>query len=221
MAKWIISTGLNPELLLPNDNNVVNTDKSSPKKSCLGVQKGTALSVDFNFEAKPLKLNEKEILDLLEKLIAIFPYSLNSNSLLTNITWEYVLTWKKETNELRPLEAAISTLKLIRCPHVRHGLYLMFKYFILDENKLILAEFRIVYIFVLGCCFLMWSSHLSSICESACRLVNKVSKLPKDRLCKQETGIAEENFNKFLCLWVQFIDIFIEVNSATETNLFH
>lgn len=52
---------------------------------------------------------------------------------------------------------------------------------------------------------------MSTICESAVRLINKVGKLPKDRLCKQEIGIAEENVNAFLCLWVKFIDIFIEV----------
>lgn len=49
------------------------------------------------------------------------------------------------------------------------------------------------------------------ICESACRLVNKVGKLPKNRLCLQDTGISEENLNRFLNLWVQFMDIFIEV----------
>lgn len=118
--------GLDPELLLTTDLNPSNpdrgTEKSSPKKFLLGdVQEGTVLSVDPCSEAKAVKPNEKEILDLLEKLIATFPYSLNSNSLLANMTWEYVLTWKKEINDLRPLEAAIKTLKLIRCPHVKHG----------------------------------------------------------------------------------------------------
>ncbi len=115
--------GLNPELLLQNDMNVLSTekDRTSPKKSLLGIQEGVAPSVDVSFEAKPMKPNEKEILDLLEKLIAIFPYSLNSNSLLANMTWEYVLAWKKTIGELKPLEAAITTLKLIRCPHVKHG----------------------------------------------------------------------------------------------------
>lgn len=112
--------GLNPELLLQNDVNISN-EKSSPKKSLLGIQEGVALSVDPSFEAKPIRSNEKQVLDLLEKLVTIFPYSLNSYSLLANMTWEYILTWKKSINDLRPLEAAITTLQLIRCPHIKHG----------------------------------------------------------------------------------------------------
>ncbi|XP_065207798.1 rab3 GTPase-activating protein non-catalytic subunit isoform X2 [Planococcus citri] len=181
VAKWIVSMGLNPELLFLNDVSVLINDKSSPKKSLLGIQEGIALTIDPSVEARPLKSNEKEILDLLEKLVAIFPYSLNANSLLANMTWEYVLTWKKCINDLRPLEAAIATLQMIRCPHIKHG-----------------------------CCFLIWTTHLSLICESAVRLINKVGKLPKDRLCKQEVGIAEENLTAFLNLWVKFIDTFIE-----------
>lgn len=126
VARWIISLGLDPELLLTTDLNSSNpergTGKSSPKKFLLSdVQEGTVLSLDPCTEAKAIKPNEKEILDLLEKLIATFPYSLNSNSLLANMTWEYILTWKKGINDLRSLEAAIRTLKLIRCSHVKHG----------------------------------------------------------------------------------------------------
>lgn len=134
VARWIISLGLDPELLSTTDVSPSNSDrgaeKSSPKKFLLGdVQEGTVLSVDPCSEAKAVKPNEKEILDLLEKLIATFPYSLNCNSLLANMTWEYVLTWKRGINDLRPLEAAIRTLKLIRCPHVKHGRSLIYRSF--------------------------------------------------------------------------------------------
>lgn len=113
--------GLNPEFLLQNDVNAPGTERFSPKKSLLGVQEGIAVSVDPSFEAKPMRPNEKEVLDLLEKLLAIFPYSLNSNSLLANLTWEYFIAWKSMTHDLRPLEAAITTLQLIRCPRIKHG----------------------------------------------------------------------------------------------------
>lgn len=113
--------GLNPELLLQNDVNIVSSyEKPSPKKSILGIQEGIALSVDPSFEAIPIKSNEKEILDLLHKLTANFPYSLNSNAILANMVWEYILAWKS-VNDLRPLDSAITTLQLIRCPHIRHG----------------------------------------------------------------------------------------------------
>lgn len=85
--------------------------------------------------------------------------------------------------------------------------WLIFKYLL----RSILFLFPDLFL-ILGCCFLIWSSHLSMICESACRLVNKVGKLPKNRLCLQDTGISEDNLNRFLYLWVHFMDIFIEVS---------
>jgi hypothetical protein len=113
--------GLDPEFLLQMDVNTTINEKTSPKKSLLGVQEGIAPRVDPSFEARPMKSNEKDVLDLLEKLIAIFPYSLSTNALLANMVWEYVTAWKKSVNDLRPLEAAVTALQLIRCPHIKHG----------------------------------------------------------------------------------------------------
>lgn len=121
--------GLNPEFLLQNDLNVCCTERLSSKKSLLGVQEGIAFSVDPSYEAKSMMPNEKEVLDLLEKLLGIFPYSLHSNSLLANITWEYFSAWKNMVHDLRPLESAITTLQLIRSPHIKHGMDFEIKYY--------------------------------------------------------------------------------------------
>lgn len=116
--------GLNPEYLLYYENTPIKKEVAI-KASTGEVQEGTPISVTKCYEAKPVNTVEKEVLDSLEKLKSIFPYSLSSQNLLLNIAWEYVLAWKSSVGQLKALEAAIVTLKLIPSAHIKHGTYIL------------------------------------------------------------------------------------------------
>lgn len=63
----------------------------------------------------------------------------------------------------------------------------------------------------LGICYLVWSTHLSPIFLSAIRLIDRVGKVPKDKLCIQDVGMPDQCVHKFFGLCEIFFEIFIKV----------
>lgn len=47
--------------------------------------------------------------------------------------------------------------------------------------------------------------------EAAAKLMNKLGKLPKERLCMQDIGLSDIQVTAFLQHCVTFLDIFIDV----------
>ncbi|KAK5645471.1 hypothetical protein RI129_006771 [Pyrocoelia pectoralis] len=111
-----------------------------------------------------------------------FPYSLDVDVLLVNMCWEYALAWQKNLSEFLYLEAAIECLEHISQSHLKQGLY-----------------------------NLVWNTHLKILFESTCKLINKVGKLPKEKLCKQDTGLNDFQINLFINICTHFLDNFLEV----------
>jgi hypothetical protein len=58
----------------------------------------------------------------------------------------------------------------------------------------------------------MWMMHLKPRFESAARLFQKMSKIPKERLCRQDTGMSDLEMPLFLKICVDFLDVFMEVS---------
>jgi hypothetical protein len=54
--------------------------------------------------------------------------------------------------------------------------------------------------------------HLGPRFESAARLFQKMGRIPKERLCKQDIGISDLEMLSFLEICVDFLDIFVEVS---------
>lgn len=126
--------------------------------------------------------NSSLIFERLDTLKKQFPYSLDANVLLVNMCWEYALAWQKNLSEFSHLEAAVRCLEHIAEPHLKQGLY-----------------------------NLVWNTHLKIIFESACKLINKVGKLPKEKLCKQDTGLTDFQISTFITICTSFLDNFLEV----------
>lgn len=61
----------------------------------------------------------------------------------------------------------------------------------------------------------MWNTHLKIVIASTCKLINKVGKLPKERLCKQDIGLADYQICKFLSICSDFLDKFIDVTQES------
>lgn len=65
---------------------------------------------------------------------------------------------------------------------------------------------------ILGVCCLLWTIHLKKRMESIGKLINKLGKLPKERLCMQDVGLSDMQVVKFLQHCVTFLDIFLDVS---------
>lgn len=109
-----------------------------------------------------------------------FPFSLQAVVILSNMAWEYSENWKKNLDDIRSLKSAVQCLDCLCNVHLKHGV-----------------------------CALMWCMHIRSVFEAVCRMLNKAGKLPKDRLCKQETGLNDGQVIEFLAITIEFIAIFM------------
>lgn len=80
---------------------------------------------------------------------------------------------------------------------------------ILNSNFFIkIANIQLLF---LGICYLIWSTHLVHIFQSAVRLIDDVGKVPKEKLCIQDVGMPDQYVIKFLGLCEQFFEIIIMV----------
>ncbi|XP_039285376.1 rab3 GTPase-activating protein non-catalytic subunit [Nilaparvata lugens] len=191
VAKWISGAGLDPALLLDSaclkSTLPAESSEAQASVSPLGVTQGVAETVHHCVEAQPLSQKQTLIIDELTRLRECFPYSLSSDSLLANVCWEYVLAWNRDVDSLTTLLAAINCLKVIPNPHIQQGM-----------------------------CSLIWSMHLKTRFEAALKLINKVGKVPKERLCRQDVGISDFQMSDFFKSCADFLEIFMMSNVRSE-----
>lgn len=185
VAQWLSLAGIGPDLILLND---IRTQNEHHKQDCsMDVsQKQSKLKTPTE-EPRLLTQEELEIIsqpvfDRLNVLKRPFPYSLDATALLANLTWEYAFAWQKDIQQINKLEAAIKHLSYIPNLHVKQGLF-----------------------------NLVWNTHLKIIFESSCKLINKVGKLPKEKLCKQDTGLTDYQIVSFISICTEFFDSFMDV----------
>ncbi|KAG8326312.1 Rab3 GTPase-activating protein non-catalytic subunit [Homalodisca vitripennis] len=190
VARWVASGGLEPTLLLETSRVSSCSPESERSGSAgVGVVEGQTLSAECGEEARPTSDDQVRTLDRLSVLRRQFPYSLADSVLLANITWEYILVWSKQVDQLQTLQAAITCLRVIPSPHLKHGV-----------------------------CSLMWTMHLRARFESTIRLINKVGKVPKERLCRQDIGLSELQIADFFSICSDFLDIFMESRVLSEES---
>lgn len=128
VGKWLTSIGLDPNLVI--DEYLIDFDRKKTKplnqnKRIMGIQEGLAIDTETAIEVRALSMAEKEILDTLKRLKTCFPYSLDENTLLSNIFWEYSSVWKNSVADLRPLKAALNVADTLPCPHTRQSKYIL------------------------------------------------------------------------------------------------
>lgn len=115
------------------------------------------------------QVNSEAVFKYLNLLKQQFPYSLEVSNLLANVCWEYALAWRKDIKDLGNLRAALQCINEVPDTRVRAGLFQ-----------------------------LMWNTHLKIVLEASCKLINKVGKLPKEKLCQQDTGLSDKEIAEFI-----------------------
>lgn len=138
-------------------------------------------SEEINFTEEEIYQLEQPLFNNLNILKQQFPYSLDVSVLLANMCWEYVLSWQKDIQNITKLEAALKCIDEIPNPHMKQGVF-----------------------------NLVWNTHLKLLFESCCKLINKVGKLPKERLCKQDTNLLDHQLVIFISLCTNFFDSFMD-----------
>lgn len=177
IARWLTLKGASPRFITLNE---VNYQNSLLTEQSVSHQKDTPNPTVIAAEDLEI-INSEMVFDHLNILRKQFPYSLNSNILLTNMAWEYALSWQKDIQDIPKLEAGLNCLNHITEPHLKKGLHNM-----------------------------IWNTHLKILFESCCKLIRKVGKLPKERLCRQDTGLTDSQMTSFVEICTDFFNDFMD-----------
>ena len=89
------------------------------------------------------------------------PFSLDSDVLMANCAWEFMVVWNRDPEVTSPLDLALEFAKCIQNETLQHGLALM-----------------------------LWQMFLVKRFAAAALLMEKVGKAPKDRLCRKVCRIS-------------------------------
>ncbi|KAG5670414.1 hypothetical protein PVAND_000681 [Polypedilum vanderplanki] len=154
----------------------------------------TNMPVDLIFksskDAEDIEPEEKDVIKKLEILKIHFPYSLDSAIILSHVIWITMTHWSKNLSEIHYLKSSIEYLKLFRENefHLKHGL-----------------------------CVMLWNGNFKIPLKATQKLINKTGRLPKEKLCLQNTMIPDFLMPQFLEQTLLFIDHFR--NSRTFIKL--
>lgn len=123
-----------------------------------------------------------------------FPLSTSADYIIANMCWEYSMAWQKSMQTCEFLKVVLQCLLCISDLHIRLGLF-----------------------------SIIWSTYIKQIFEVACRLVNKVGRLPKDPLCLQDVGFDSMTMVKFLQISCIYLDNFLKCSTVAinqnKTNI--
>lgn len=136
-----------------------------------------------------LDADEKDVIKKLEILKIHFPYSLDPSIILCHVVWITITHWSKNLSEIHYLKTSIEYLKLFRETeyHLKHGL-----------------------------CVLLWNGNFKIPLKATQKLINKTGRLPKEKLCLQNTMIPDFLIPQFLEQTLIFIDHFRTSKNFTK-----
>lgn len=163
-------------------------DNQTDNENTENIDKKTSNLLSIPFKCEKKDVN-MSIVDKLNLLRRQFPLSLNGNNLVTNMCWEYSLFWSKNIEDLKYLDAALACIECIDNITLRCGISTI-----------------------------IWTTHLVPIFESACKLIGKVGKLPREKLSRQNVGLSDVQLLKFLEFVTKFLDLLLCSSLSAKEN---
>lgn len=146
---------------------------------------GVNLPIDLIFKSstdESIDDEEKEVIKKLEILRQHFPYSLKGAVILCYVIWTLLSgRWSKNLSEMQFLKSGIQYLALFteNDYHLKHGL-----------------------------CVMLWNANFKIPLKAIQKLINKTGRLPKEKLCLQNTMIPDFLIPQFLDQMLIFLDHF-------------
>lgn len=176
VAKWITGNGIPVSMLcMTQDPSTPQTEGSLEEG-----EKGTSQD-----DKKVECLNP--LVAQLEAVQRRLPHSLDSDVLMVNCAWEYMILWNKDPQVIYPLEQALAYLRCIQNAALQHGVAAM-----------------------------LWQMFIVKKVSSASFLMEKVGKTPKERLCQKDIGLGEESLKDFVGLSVELLITIIQAGEDTQ-----
>ncbi|XP_057316884.1 rab3 GTPase-activating protein non-catalytic subunit-like isoform X2 [Hydractinia symbiolongicarpus] len=127
------------------------------------------------------------VLNDLVKIRERFPYSLEQDLVWTHCTWECIMMWNEDVEDVKMLSSALMHLSCIHNPMLQQGLAIM-----------------------------MWKAVFKEGIKQLVQLIEKIGKAPKDRLCKKTVSMGYSALENFLLTAEQLLQILTEVNASDD-----
>lgn len=196
VGSWLVSSGLRLSVvvkLLKQNIQKPNTDLDDEY---------VEMETEETLEDSPTKseiteidMSEEEQIAFAEasKLIAAvskkFPNSLSPDAVLTDMFWTLGATWHKDPNDINKLSLALEFIASIGNSHVRHGILLM-----------------------------AWETWVAQRIQSSVALMEKVGRMPKDRLCRRDIGLGEHVLPFLFQSARNLLSLIMEANVVCEVE---
>lgn len=187
-AKWLINSRLHPSLIVEitppgNETDDEPEQKKKQKKKVPDPKLEAETEEDDKQEESAVEPSPplEPVLERLALLRAHFPFSLESGVLLSLMAWQHMVHWSKQLANLEHMRAAIRCLQQYRTPDLalKHG----------------------------TCC-LIWNATLKYPLQATAKLMQKVGRLPVDKMCQQDLDMSAALVPEFLELCLEFLEHF-------------
>ncbi|XP_064085104.1 rab3 GTPase-activating protein non-catalytic subunit-like [Macrobrachium nipponense] len=192
IANWFIGSGLpldTVERLLRKQDKLRERRSVEDQEPDVPCQEEKDAS-DKVEKAEPTEDDDNmEIMRLLIRVGEKFPHSVAADTVLTNMAWELAAAWHKAADDTNLISRSVAHIARIKNSHIRHGVALM-----------------------------IWETWVCQCIQSASSLMDKVGRLPKDRLCRRDLGIGEHSMSSLFQIVLLLLEQVMEANVVCEVE---